>query len=65
MNKLTCKNLGTETCDFEVTANTPDEAVAKMKEHARSVHAGKMGEMGQMMSEEQISDMMKTKLEQF
>jgi len=51
MKKMTCKKLH-GVCDVEFTAETPDEMINKVKEHAMSVndeaHQKKMQEMASM-----------------
>ncbi len=64
MMKLTCKAMGMMDCPFEAMGETEEEVMMKSKEHGMAAHADKMKEMMATMSEQQIMDLMKSKIEQ-
>jgi len=38
MKTIKCSQLGGETCTFEVSAETPEEAKQKFSDHAKEAH---------------------------
>ncbi len=42
MKTIKCSQVGGDTCSFEVTAETAEEAKAKFGEHAKVAHADMM-----------------------
>ena len=53
--------MGVE-CDFSAQAETAEEAVKSLKEHAAQVHADKVAEMSATMSDEQMTSEMMSKV---
>lgn len=64
MYKLACSDLGTPECGFVAQADTSEEVVKKMIEHAKMAHSDKIEEMSKTMSEEEIEKMMASKVKQ-
>lgn len=58
MKTLACKDLGAMDCDFVAKAETAEEAVKVMTEHAMSMHKDKVDEMAKTMTPEQMNAMM-------
>ncbi|MFA6136325.1 MAG: DUF1059 domain-containing protein [Candidatus Paceibacterota bacterium] len=61
MKTISCKDMGVE-CDFSAQAETAEEAVKSLKEHAAQVHADKVAEMSATMSDEQMTSEMMSKV---
>jgi len=62
MKSLSCADLGDASCHFVAEGQTDEEVLGKMKAHSMELHADKMKEMAASMTEEQIAEMMKSKI---
>lgn len=62
MKSLACKDLGAPECDFVAKAETAEEVVKVMTEHALSMHKDKVDEMAKTMTPEQMNAMMMAKV---
>jgi predicted small metal-binding protein len=62
MKTLACKDLGAPECDFVAKAETAEETVTIMMEHAASDHKDKVEEMAKTMSPEEMTAMMTSKV---
>ncbi|MEK7608236.1 MAG: DUF1059 domain-containing protein [Patescibacteria group bacterium] len=62
MKSLACKDLGAPECDFVATAETAEEVVKAMTEHAVAMHKDKVDEMAKTMTPEQMNAMMMAKV---
>lgn len=58
MKSLACKDMGVSECNFVAKADTAEEVIKKASEHAMRVHADKIREMSQSMSEEEMKQAM-------
>ena len=62
MKTLACKDLGAPECDFVAKAETADEVVKIMSDHAMTAHKDKVDEMAKTMTPEQMHAMMLAKV---
>ncbi len=62
MKSLSCADLGDASCHFVAEGQTDEEVLGKMKSHVTEVHPDKMTEMAKTMTEDQIMEMMKSKI---
>ncbi|OGH69398.1 MAG: hypothetical protein A2754_00285 [Candidatus Magasanikbacteria bacterium RIFCSPHIGHO2_01_FULL_47_8] len=64
MYTLSCKDLGAGNCPFVAKDETMDGAVNKMMDHARKSHPDDVEKMRENMSDEEITNTMKSKVRQ-
>jgi predicted small metal-binding protein len=62
MKTLACKDLGAPECNYVAKAETAEEAVKMMTDHAMGAHKDKMDEMAKTMTPEQTNAMMMSKV---
>lgn len=62
MKILACSDLGAPECDFVAKAETAEEVVKIMADHAMSLHKDKIEEMAKTMTPEEINAMMMAKI---
>jgi len=63
MKTISCKDMGVE-CDFSAQAETAEEAVKMLKDHAAQAHADKIAEMSATMSDEEMTNSMMSKVQE-
>lgn len=61
MRSLSCKDLGSATCDFTANGETDESVIGQMKEHAKAHHPDDMKKMEEM-GEEGMGKMMHSKM---
>lgn len=54
MYHLACKDLGNETCPFEASAETQQDAAVMMMEHAKMAHPEGVQKMMEGKTEEDV-----------
>ena len=59
MKTLACKDLGNPQCPFVAEGETAEEAVQKMKDHAKSTHMNKLAGMSEEEMDKMMSDQVK------
>jgi len=62
MKTLACSDLGAPECHFVAKAETAEEVVKTMTEHAMAMHKDKVDEMAKTMTSDAISAMMMSKV---
>ncbi len=63
MKSLSCKDMGSATCNFVATGMTEDEVIGTMMQHATVTHPQDMEKM-KAMPKDQMMAMMKSKIKE-
>ena len=62
MFTLRCRDLGMPNCPYLAKANTEDEVILMMMEHAMKSHPEKVKELMSTMTKEDIMEMMRKEI---
>lgn len=63
MKTLACKDMGVN-CGYVAKAETEEEVIEMMNEHAKKSHRDKIEEMAKSMSQEEMEKMMREKIKE-